>query len=412
MQKVLLADSSVTIQKVVDLVLSDKGYKVKAVASGGEAMAVLSSFTPDIVLVDINLPEMNGYELAEKIHVEASTRDIPVILLAGAFEPIDESRASKAGVNGSLLKPFEANELLGKLDSVLHGSPEAAEEAVEVVEASFAGEAEPDLTALDEEPVEVEVLDEVSAAEEVVEVAITEEEVEEALAQAPAAGAVHAPEIPVPDKDDLMAVFKDIVDTRIEGALTGVGQAVRDAVDSKLETALRSIDQAVRDAVDSKLESALGGVDQAVRDAVDSKLEGALGRADQAVRDAVDSKLESALGGVGQAVGDSIGEKLEGALGDVEKAAGNAVGEKIAQAVNGPELMEALVKNMSQDMKAVVEKILWEAAPYLTENLIKKDLKESIGSLRQEIEKVLWETLPELAESVIKEEIDKIRAKS
>jgi CheY-like chemotaxis protein len=117
--KLLLADDSVTIQKVVELILAEEDYIIKSVSNGEEALAFLTTFNPDIVLADTEMPVMNGYELCEKIKQDPATNTIPVVLLTGAFEPLDEARAQQVGADDSLIKPFEAQELIQKIDAAL-----------------------------------------------------------------------------------------------------------------------------------------------------------------------------------------------------------------------------------------------------------------------------------------------------
>jgi CheY-like chemotaxis protein len=117
--RLLLADDSITIQKVVELILAEEDYEMKSANNGEEALALLASFTPDIVLADTEMPVMNGYELCERMKQDPSTRRIPVILLTGAFEPLDEARAHQVNADDYLIKPFEAQELIQKIDAAL-----------------------------------------------------------------------------------------------------------------------------------------------------------------------------------------------------------------------------------------------------------------------------------------------------
>jgi CheY-like chemotaxis protein len=117
--RLLLADDSITIQKVVELILADEDFEIRSVHNGKEALALLSSFSPDIVLADTEMPSMNGYDLCERIKQEPSTSSIPVILLTGAFEPLDEERAHRVGADDFLIKPFEAQELSQKINAAL-----------------------------------------------------------------------------------------------------------------------------------------------------------------------------------------------------------------------------------------------------------------------------------------------------
>jgi DNA-binding response OmpR family regulator len=119
--KLLLADDSLTIQKVVELVLADEHFEIKAVGDGDMALEAIESFGPHIVLADIEMPKLNGYQLCEKIKNNAATVHIPVILLAGAFEPFDEDYSRSVGADDYIIKPFESQELISKVKSLLVG---------------------------------------------------------------------------------------------------------------------------------------------------------------------------------------------------------------------------------------------------------------------------------------------------
>src|SRR5208337_3751322 len=131
--KLLLADDSLTIQKVVELVLADEHFEIKACSDGEQALSAMESFGPNIVLADIEMPLLNGYQLCEKIKNNASTVHVPVILLAGAFEPFDENYAKSVGADDYIIKPFESQELISKVKSLLVSAGPAGEDESEAV---------------------------------------------------------------------------------------------------------------------------------------------------------------------------------------------------------------------------------------------------------------------------------------
>ena len=124
-QKLLLADDSVTIQRVIELTFADENVKVVAVGNGQEAIDRIQRDRPDIVLADVGMPERNGYEVAAFVKGNPATAHIPVVLLTGAFEPIDESRARAAGCDGVLVKPFEPQIVIGRVKELLAGNKPA-----------------------------------------------------------------------------------------------------------------------------------------------------------------------------------------------------------------------------------------------------------------------------------------------
>jgi CheY-like chemotaxis protein len=115
----LLADDSVTIQRVIELTFADEDIKVVAVSDGDQAIQKLDTAPPDIVLADIGMPGKNGYEVARYIRQTPRLSHIPVVLLTGAFEPVDQARASEAGCDGVLAKPFEPQLVIGRVKELL-----------------------------------------------------------------------------------------------------------------------------------------------------------------------------------------------------------------------------------------------------------------------------------------------------
>ncbi len=110
--RILLADDSITIQKVVNLTFADEGIEVVAVSNGDVAERRLAEVSPDLVLADIFMPGKNGYELCEAIKENSQFRNVPVVLLVGAFEPFDQVEARRVRADAHLTKPFESRTLV------------------------------------------------------------------------------------------------------------------------------------------------------------------------------------------------------------------------------------------------------------------------------------------------------------
>jgi CheY-like chemotaxis protein len=104
--KILVADDNSNIQKMVGLALKDQGIDVVAVGNGEAAVRKISDIRPDLVLADVFMPVRNGYEVCQYVKSDPSLAHIPVILLVGAFDPLDEQEAQRVGADGVLKKPF------------------------------------------------------------------------------------------------------------------------------------------------------------------------------------------------------------------------------------------------------------------------------------------------------------------
>lgn len=283
-RKLLLADDSITIQKVVELVLAEEDFEIKSVSNGEDALNILSSFKPDIVLADIEMPKVNGYQLCDRIKKSPELSHVPVILLAGAFEPIDEELASEVRADDSVIKPFESQELISKVNAVL--TMRAADEEAQAVplepdaevEAEAAAESGEDVFELAEETEEaahvvdreepeedlwsmedvpeagaeerIDLASEVAAGEEL-------ELPEESMAEEPfftplrgevpgtkLTGEMVPPQSVTPSKEEMMSLFEQTVRDRVDTFLS--------SLDIK-ETILQSLIPAMKESVEKVL---------------------------------------------------------------------------------------------------------------------------------------------------------------
>src|SRR3954471_4286525 len=125
-QTLLLADDSATIQRVIELTFAGEDIQVVSVSDGDQAIARLQSSPPDIVLADIGMPGKTGYEVAEYIKQTPQLAHIPVVLLTGAFEPVDQAKAAAVGCDGVLAKPFEPQIVIGRVRELLGRASSAA----------------------------------------------------------------------------------------------------------------------------------------------------------------------------------------------------------------------------------------------------------------------------------------------
>jgi CheY-like chemotaxis protein len=136
-QTLLLADDSLTIQRVIELTFADEDITVVAVSDGEQAIARLDTMPPDIVLADVGMPGKNGYDVAGHVKHTPHLAHIPVVLLTGAFEPVDQAKASALGCDAILAKPFEPQMVISRVKELL------ARPAVESPERARAAESAP-----------------------------------------------------------------------------------------------------------------------------------------------------------------------------------------------------------------------------------------------------------------------------
>ena len=127
-RKLLLADDSVTIQKVIELTFADEGVRVVALSNGLDAISQLEEIAPDIVLADVFMPGKSGYEVCEYVKQNEKLRHVPVMLLVGSFEPFDEAEARRVGADDILTKPFQSIRRLIDRVGALVGNPPVEKE--------------------------------------------------------------------------------------------------------------------------------------------------------------------------------------------------------------------------------------------------------------------------------------------
>ncbi len=129
-KKILLADDSVTIQKVVELTFLEEDYEIITVGNGDDALARFTETEPDLVIADIHMPGADGYEVCRRVKDQAP--GLPVLLLVGTFEPYDPAEAERCGADRHLKKPFESRDLQRLVEELLGAAAAAAESAAAV----------------------------------------------------------------------------------------------------------------------------------------------------------------------------------------------------------------------------------------------------------------------------------------
>lgn len=129
----LLADDSLTIQRVVSLTFADQAVRVVVAKDGQDAINRMATERPDLVLADTNMPCVDGYELARWVRQQPHLHTVPVLLLAGATDPLDEQRLHDSGANGVLEKPFEPSHVISRVKELLGMKPAPAATATRLV---------------------------------------------------------------------------------------------------------------------------------------------------------------------------------------------------------------------------------------------------------------------------------------
>jgi CheY-like chemotaxis protein len=112
---ILIVDDLPANLKILMAMLTEAGYKVRSVLSGEMALTAAHTAAPDLVLLDINMPRMNGYEVCEALNADAGLKNIPVIFITALGGELDTERAEQVGAADYILKPFRLEEVLEKI---------------------------------------------------------------------------------------------------------------------------------------------------------------------------------------------------------------------------------------------------------------------------------------------------------
>jgi CheY-like chemotaxis protein len=122
MPTLLLSDDSLTVQRLIAMTFSEQDIDVVSVPDGEEAIARITAQRPDIVLASIGTRKRSGYEVAAHVKSTPHLASIPVLLLAAAFEPVDQVRAAQVRCDGVLIKPLEPQQLIARVRQLLADS--------------------------------------------------------------------------------------------------------------------------------------------------------------------------------------------------------------------------------------------------------------------------------------------------
>ena len=116
---ILIVDDKLPNLRLLSDMLTEQGYKVRGAPSGSMALTAVRSAPPDLVLLDINMPEMNGYEVCQHLKSESQTRDVPVIFISALDEALDKVKAFSVGGVDYITKPFQVEEVLARVQNHL-----------------------------------------------------------------------------------------------------------------------------------------------------------------------------------------------------------------------------------------------------------------------------------------------------
>lgn len=119
-KKILVVDDEDDILHFLELVLRERGYEIATASGGHEALTRAQLERPDLILLDIMMPQMDGWEVLKLLRVDEETAAIPVAMLSARTEAKDRVQGLQEGAIDYICKPFSLQELLGKIETIFH----------------------------------------------------------------------------------------------------------------------------------------------------------------------------------------------------------------------------------------------------------------------------------------------------
>jgi len=118
-KRILIVDDDLKVQKILTVILSSKKYQTETASSGFEAGAKVVKFKPGLILLDLLMPEMSGYEVCRQIKKNSETSHIKILVLTGYDSEENRERIIEAGADGYMAKPVKKDVLLGHIEDLL-----------------------------------------------------------------------------------------------------------------------------------------------------------------------------------------------------------------------------------------------------------------------------------------------------
>jgi len=119
MKKILIADDRPEVVELVRVTLEGEDYQIIDASDGKEALDKIRGEKPDLVLLDVMMPEMDGFEVLSKLKKDPEAKEIPIIMLTAKGQGVDKEKGRQVGASGYITKPFSPSALLNKIEEIL-----------------------------------------------------------------------------------------------------------------------------------------------------------------------------------------------------------------------------------------------------------------------------------------------------
>lgn len=406
--KLLLADDSITIQKVVGIIFANEDYELTVVDNGDAALDKAKQISPDIILVDALMPGKTGYEVCAEVRRDPALKATPLLLMTGAFEPFDEDKAKQSGADDFISKPFESQQLIDRVKKLIElGKERASALSVQEATVTVAPAIEPVAAAMWAEPAVAAPVSPPAAAPSANDLAEAFFAGEEAGAAAPEDVFPLTEEVVegCPD-DDLWGAFE--IEEVDEGEPVEFGEVAADVVPLSEFSSEIEVDDTF-----SFAEEDDAGIVETGPEVFSEEPQGTgwepVGEQTFAFREepeTVDFEQPVEL----ETVPAFDTPPAPAAQPEVSDFFDETVEPVVAASAPAPSLQEVDLQFAPEEEYVPVLEAASVAPAAQPANLTEAQLAAVISSVSREIiEKIVWEVVPDLAEMLIKEEIRKIK---
>lgn len=125
MPRILIADDEPNLVLALELLMKREGYEIRTVGDGEAAIAAAAAFRPDLILLDVMMPRMDGYEVCQRLRADPTLRDIAVVMLTAKGREVEKEKGMALGADVYITKPFSTREVVRTVKEVLAAKPGA-----------------------------------------------------------------------------------------------------------------------------------------------------------------------------------------------------------------------------------------------------------------------------------------------
>ncbi len=417
--KLLLADKSITIQKVVEMLFSGREYEVICVSDGEAALHEVERTIPGAVLVDIDLPRVDGYAVATQLKNNPKLSHIPVILMMSRDDVYDTAKGKQAGITDKIVKPFESQELIGKVKKVLASAPPRREAPAAPKPQAAKQESRtvrPPVTASEPKQTPTSIFDIISNAPTHADLKQGAASVEEdsVFEVEPVVEEIEAPSLQ--EEQALPTGAKAVEEMRANLGLTEITDEIKpeivtfESFDTTFETAQPAAPITPQEHAPA-LQPAMPPTSQPVLLMDDMR---------KLVSETVSKQVADAL----KNVPPPPVQQPSFSLDDVRKLVSETVSKQVADGLKSmpppqpvlpmDDMRKLVVETASKLTMNALKELPPPPIPKISDETIKRGIQEAVMTVARElargiIEQVAWEVIPQLAEHLIKEEIERLK---